>query len=1085
MTRRLSRLLLAAACAAAGVALLALPSTARAQTLTTGAIGGAVTDAATGEPLAGVTVIVASPALQGEQIAITDEDGRYKLTSLPPGDYVVTFVYAELTVRRPVTVSVHRTAAAFVALDTAQAVGEVITIESRPPAIDPSSTTQGVTLDASYTRHLPVGRSYDELQTATAGASADDAGVSFSGSSSLENQYVVDGLNTTTLLYGQVGSPVVNEFVAETEIITGGYNAEHGRSTGGVINVVTKSGSNTLRGSVFGYVSPGATTAGARRIASQTTSIDAESEQIVDADVGVELGGPIVRDRLWFYVGVAPAWSREHQDRVTKRRVDVEDDGVPDVDPATGFLVFEELDRQRRRVRDTRVPFVAKLNGAVTPAHQGQLSLSGSTARGNELGVNGLPEATHLDYDALTTDLVGRWTSKLGDGETELEAVAGWHRSSYAQAPRFGGAAAVPRQNLYYGDLGTWGTLGGESAATVAGCTDGGPDDPYPEIRNCPDEGESYAIGGPGALADATEERRVGRLGVTQRVRAAGHHELKAGVDVEDNVLRQRRQYSGDMYFDVMLPTDWSGGETYVYRYVRLASAGNPEGFAGRCPDSDQGLELPCEYLGPTDVVGETFNWAAYLRDSWQVLPNLTVNLGLRYEEQRLRYARSLQDTVDPLTGEHRGKDAMVLDGMWAPRIGVVYDWTRQGRGKLYGHWGRYYESVPMSLNSINFGGEITYRGIYEMGQCGMPVDGVGGPDGPSCLDGGEEPSLASNVYGTGVLVAPGVRAQYLDEAILGVEVALTDDTRLGVALHDRRLGRVLEDVSPDHTETYILANPGEFPDEEADALRAQIDATTDPAERERLAHLLEVYEGIRGFDRPTRVYNALALTLSRRLSHRLFVQGSYTYARTRGNFPGLYSPDSGAIMPNITAQYDLYELLGNREGALPVDRPHDLKVDAYYTLTPGARTAVTVGGRARLASGTPVDALGSNSMYGFDESFVLPRGAIGRTEVDAGLDVHLAVARDLGGGRTLEVFTDVFNLVDRQAAIYLDETYTRDNVNPILGGDGEDLVFAKATDWDGLEPDDPMSPTRNRNFRNAEVRNPPLMARFGARLTF
>ncbi len=1058
---------------------------AAAQTLTTGAIQGGVTDAVSGEPLAGVTVIVASPALQGEQVAITDEAGQYKITSLPPGDYTVRFIYAELTARRPVTVSINKTSPAHAALDLTEAVGEVITIESRPPAIDPTSTSQGVTLDQGYTRNLPVGRTYDDLLTAAAGSASDDAGVSFAGSSSLENQYVVDGVNTTTLVYGQVGAPVINEFIEQTEILTGGYNAEHGRSTGAVVNVVTKSGSNQLHGSVFAYVSPGATVAGATPIRTQTASIDAESSQIFDADVGVELGGPIVRDRLWFYVGFAPHVGREHLDRVTKRRVDAGGDGVPDVDPDTGFLVFEELDRERRLARATSYQFVTKLNGAISPEHQGMVSLIGTPGSGNELGVNGLPAATHLEYRALTTDLSGRWTSKLDDGKTELEAVVGWHRASYAQTPIHGDAAGVPRQNLYYGDLGTWGMLGGESAATIAGCRDGGADDRYPGIRNCPDEGESYAIGGPGGLADVTEERRSARLAATQRFTGLGHHEIKVGADLENNLLRQRRQASGDMYFDVMLPTDWSAGETYVYRYVRLASDGNPQGFTGACPDSDQGTDFACEFLGPTDVVGQTVNWAAYLRDSWQLRPNLTVNLGLRYEEQRLRYARDLQGTVDPFTGEYRGTDAMTLRGMWAPRLGVVYDWTRQGRSKLYAHWGRFYESVPMDLNSINFGGETTYRAVYEMGQCGDSDDGVGAPDGPSCLDGGETPSLGSNVFGSGVLVAPGVRAQYLDEAILGVEVAIDDDLKVGLAVHDRRLGRVLEDVSPDNTETYILSNPGEFPEAEADALRAQIEATADPDERARLEHLLEVYTGIRAFEKPSRVYNALQLTASRRLSRALFVQGSYTYARTRGNFPGLYSPDSGAINPNITAQYDLIELLGNRRGPLPADRPHELKVDGYYTFALAGRSALTTGARARLSSGTPVDALGSNAMYGFDEAFVLPRGAIGRTEIDAGLDLHLSYGRDLGGGRAIEVFTDVFNVFDRQAAIYLDETYTRDNVNPIIGGDDEDLVFVKTQDWDGTEPDDPTTPTRNRNFRNAELRNPPLTARFGARLTF
>jgi hypothetical protein len=1079
---------------------LALPAReAAAQTLTTGAIQGVITDAETGRPLFGATVVAASSALQGTQAEITDASGQYKITNLPPGTYVITCYYEQATVRKSgFRVSINKTTPGYLAVDVSQAAGEVIEIEGSGPTIDSTSTTQGVTFDQNYTRNLPVGRTYDDLMTGAAGSSSDDAGVSFSGSSSLENQYIVDGLNTTTLVYGQVGSPIVNEFIEETEIITGGYNAEHGRSTGAVVNVVTRSGSNTLRGSIFGYASPGFLIAGAEATPTQSASIDAESNQIYDVDFGFELGGPIVRDKLWFYAGLAPHVEREHLDRITKRRVDCHRieadgslsgcdpayaDGQPDIDPETGFLVFEELDRERMRSRRNAYQFVGKLNLAVAPEHQGQVSVVGTPATGNELGINGLPGATRFEYTELTTDLSAKWTSKLDGSKTELEAVVGWHRSSYRQSALDAMVADEPRQNLYYGDLATWGALGGESQATMDGCSDG-PGDDFPGIRNCPDEGIGYAMGGPGSLPDSSEDRYSARLSATQRVQALGNHELKAGIDVEDNRLTSLRQTSGDMSFDVLLPQEWAAGETHVYRYVRLAPDGNPDGLPDVCVDTDAGVDRACEFIGPTDVVSETLNWAAYLRDSWQLMPNLTLNAGVRYEEQRLRYADALQDTVDPFTGEYRGSNAMTLRGMFAPRLGAIYDWTRQGRSKVYGHWGRFYESVPLSLNTINFGGETTYHRVYEMDSCGDTDSGVGGPDGPSCLSAGSDP-MGGSVYGSGVLVAPGVKAQFMDEAILGVEYELFDDFKVGVAYHDRRLGRVLEDVSPDNTATYILSNPGEFPEEEADALRAQIEAETDPDERARLEGLLEVYTGIRDFEKPRRVYQALQVTAVKQFADAFFLQASYTYARTRGNFPGLYSPDSGAILPNITAQYDLIELGANREGPLPNDRPHDLKVDGYYRLDLRRAGQLTSGARLRVGSGTPIDALTSNSVYGYDESFVLPRGAIGRSAWQTGVDLHFGYGRSLGGGMSLEVFTDLFNVINRQSTSYVDETYSYDNVNPIVGGDAEDLLWAKTQDWDGTEPDDPLSPTRNRNFRNAETRNPPFAARLGARLIF
>ncbi|HUQ07001.1 MAG TPA: TonB-dependent receptor [Kofleriaceae bacterium] len=1065
--------------------LLALAGTATAQSLTTGAVQGVVTDASTGEPLVAVTVVATSPALQGSQAAITDETGHYKITNLPPGTYAITCYFADVAVRRTVDISANKTTPGYLSLDTAQAIGEVITIDGKAPSIDPTATTQGVTIDSEYTRRLPVGRDYESVLSAAAGGGSDDGGATFSGSSSLENQYIVDGVNTTTLVYGQLGSPVVNEFIEQTEIITGGYNAEFGRSTGGVINVVTKTGSNEFRGSVFGYANPGALVASATPTPTQSASIDSEYEVDYDADVGFEIGGPILRDKLWFYAGLAPHSERERLSRVTKRRVDADGDGIPDVDPETGFLVFEELDRQELRSQTTSYPFVGKLNFAVAPEHQGSLSIVGNSGSADDIGLDGLASATRFENHALTTDVAARWTSKLNDNKTELEALIGWHRSSFRQDPRDASAMSTPRQNLFFGDLGVWGGLGGESQRTIDGCVDGTADDPYPMIRNCPDEGVGYAIGGAGYLADSSEGRIGARLGVTQRFAVVGHHEVKAGLDLEDNRLRTRRGTSGDVIYDVNLPTDFSTGETIAARYVRLAPDGNPDGLPDMCPDSDNGTNYACELLGPTDVHAQTVNWAAYLRDSWQIRSDLTINAGMRYEEQRVRYAKDLQNQVDPFTGELRGTDAVQLKNMWAPRLGVIYDWTGEGRSKLYGHWGRFYESVPMAMNSINFGGETTYRRVYDPAQCGDAVEGVGGADGIGCEASGEDPALGSNVYGSGVLVAPGVKPQYMDEAILGVEVALFDDLKLGVSFHDRRLGRVLEDVSPDNTETYILSNPGEFPEEEEARLLAEIEATTDPAERERLEHLLEVFTGIRNFDKPSRVHNALQFSAVKRFAASFFVQASYTYSRTRGNFPGLYSPDSGAILPNITGQYDLIELLGNRYGPLPSDRPHDLKIDGYYVADLEQAGELTGGARFRIASGTPVDALGASNMYGYDESFVLPRGAFGRSAPDTGLDLHFSYGRKFSKDVELEVFTDIFNVFNRQAPSYVDESYSYDVVNPILGGDGEDLVFAKTQDWDGNEPDDPTSPTRNRNFRNAETRTPPLAARLGARLTF
>jgi hypothetical protein len=309
-----------------------------------------------------------------------------------------------------------------------------------------------------------------------------------------------------------------------------------------------------------------------------------------------------------------------------------------------------------------------------------------------------------------------------------------------------------------------------------------------------------------------------------------------------------------------------------------------------------------------------------------------------------------------------------------------------------------------------------------------------------------------------------------------------------------RTMGRVIEDVSLDGARTYVLANPGEFSREAERDLEAEIEdlmASGDP-EDASLADLkqaqLDQYRGIRIFDKPRRDYTALQLVAVKRFSKSFFLQGSYTYSRTTGNYPGLYSPDNGQADPNISSQYDLIELLANRDGALPQDRPHYFKLDGYYTFDFGGAGSLTTGTRIRALSGVPSDALGRHATYGQDESFLLPRGEMGRLDPDWSVDAHVGYARELGKKLELQVYTNLINLPTllRTEGVYaVDETYTFDFTNPIVGGRYEDLIWLKGLGTNGEERTQGSPATRNRNFRNPTVRYTPFFAQIGARLLF
>ncbi len=1092
-----------------GLALTAPPAQAQG---TTGAIQGVVTDTSSGDALAGVTVVVTSGSVS--QTAITEEDGSYRITGLTPGDYLVTFFFGDTTIeRKNINVGVDKTTPVFQKINTQAAVQETIVIEDKPPAIDPTSTTQGITIDQEYTRNIPVpGRTFESTLGAAAGSQGDGLGVAFSGSTSLENQYYVDGVNTTGLRYGTSGSPVINNFIEEIEVITGGYNAEYGRATGAVVNVATITGDNTLKGEVFFTGRPGVLVAEREFTPFEGASIDTIGNLDYSIDGGFVLSGPIVKDKLWFAVGIAPQYSRTKITRTTKRRMDCQQllpsgalspcdpdfdnpstpevegyaDGTADVDPDTGFTLFETLGRRNLYVDGGGINVLGKLNYALRPEHQGQVSVFALPGRSNGKETYGLPQAGDYTLSGITADVAAKWTSKFNDNKTEVETVIGWHHDSTKLTPKFSQAGITPYEQLVFGNLGTWSGLGYEDAATANGCIDNAGGDPYPLIENCPDlVGHGYQVGGIGVILDDADNRYSAKLSVTQRVKAVGNHEIKAGVDVDDNRLTEPRTYTGGVYYLNLQDR----GTILGNRFIQVAPVGTTDPkFDEICRHTPSGamqpVDQPCRYIGQSGegsmVEGQTLNWSVFLRDSWQIRPNLTVNAGLRYEEQRLRYAEYLRDDVDVNTNQPFGKNAMTMTNMWAPRVGVLYDWTKEGRSKIYGHWGRFYESIPMDINSRSFAGEVFLRQTFDAGRCGEAPPGYGGPSGNGC----NPDDAANDIIGiNGTLVAPGIKPQYMDERILGVEYELAEDLKIGIAYQNRELGRVIEDVSTDGAATYIIANPGEWDESEEADLMARIEAEDDPGQRARLENLLRQYRGIRQFDPPSRNYHALQFTLTRRFSKALYMQGSYTYSKTKGNFPGLISYDNGQVDPNISSQYDLIELTSNRYGSLPQDRPHYIKLDGYYQFDLKQAGQLTTGTRIRALSGTPRQALAAHWLYGFNESFLLPRGTVGRTQFETGLDIHVGYARKLKSNMELEVFSDIINVFNDQGVAGVSNAFTVSNSNPIIGGSYEDLIWAKANGNTGGETAEPIR--RNPNYGNTTSRYSPLTVQLGARLSF
>ena len=1094
---------------------------------TNGQLRGQIKDKATGEAAIGATVVATSPALVGEQVVITDETGQYFVNSLPPGLYTLTIYYENKTFSRAnVLIQLGKEALVNVTVDpkaegkaVGSGKGEVIEVSGTVPIIDQGSTKTGVTITDDYTRNIPTGRTFGGVLGASAGTAGDTYGTSISGATSAENIYVVEGINTTDTGFGGLSTNLPNEFIQETEVITGGYNAEFGRATGGIVNVVTKQGSNQFRGSVFGYFTPGALVADAEGIQREGSAVDSETNLDYRYDFGAELGGPIIKDKLWFHVGLNPSFSKTTVRRTVNTQVDDNADGIPDIDPDTGFTIHKEVGAQDLVDKPAQYFFTAKINGAVNQNNQFQISAFGNPETSDPVfALTRNPETTQYHSSDGAYDLSGKWTSKFNEGKTQVDAVVGFHRGYENQQVQAGREAIqdVPRirfnqeRSLYDFQA----IEGGD--AVVGACNDTDPaTDPYPMIRNCPVI--QYSSQGLGFLEERTNDRTSAILSVTQRVKAAGYHTFKVGGDVELATYDSGRiNTGGSQIFKRQNDSATGPGNWQLRQFMKVARNLNegeimdpttiPE-LDPANPNFDPNAQLCagdralCVVADKLQADTNNTSLAAYVQDSWQVLPNLTFNLGLRWEQQTGYVAKALQGTLTP-EGETVPDAAYKLNNLVAPRVGFIYDPTKEGKAKVFGHWGRFYESVPMDLNVRAFGGEITNFTIVNASRlsAGDPgydpncdVDFTNRPVGTDlgsiilqCQDRAPQALL-----GQGLEFVTDLKGQYTQEVIAGAEYEFMPDLKVAINYIHRTLPTVIEDISTDGGNTYLITNPGEDLSGQAADLHKQAEELMNSGDPEKMA-LGEVLESrsksvafVSKYDKPTRNYDAVQLQATQRPTRNSLLIASYTYSAEKGNYPGLFSTETGQLDPNLTSLYDLPDLMANRYGPLGLDRPHNFKVDGFYRFNFKQAGLLTTGGSFRLLSGIAHNALAAHPTYGNGESYLLPRGSFERSPVTTSLDAHVSYGYQINKTTMFEGFVRIFNVLNTQDELNVDEIYTFDNANPVVGGTPEDLAHIKALDDFGLQSAGATTVTPNKNFGHLNSRQAPRSIQLGVRLTF
>ena len=946
---------------------------------TTGDIAGRVTDEQ-GGALPGVTVEARSPAFQGVRTAISDATGGFRLLLLPPGLYKVTAnLQGFARTEQPVVVALGKISTA--ELQMRAAVKEEVVVSGEAPVVDQTSNTVGTNIDSQKIRSLPSGRNYTSIvqispgvSTQTSNTEAFANAITVYGSTGLENSFVIDGVLTSGVEYGAQGKELNYEFVQELDVKTGGYQAEFGRSTGGIINVITKSGGNEFHGEAFTYYDNSSLQANNKH---KNETLFGTFQGFNRLDYGVALGGYILKDKLWFF-GAYDRVQNTNKQTLT-----------------SGPNFGERADTDSKRDLAS-----GKLTWMVSPSQ----TLVGSFFQDPRDDVGAVNDGAHPLNGPFET-FIG--TQKFGGQDYSLRYTG-----------LFGSSFVLSGQ----------GAIHHEQNSVVPGLPGGD------EIQYIDQRDNNAQTGGFGLIQEKKFKRYLGAISGTAYL---ANHEIKGGFEYLEDKADVIKRESGGQLVTILQIEGYNGPPVYQHFYWTIPTASLPD-------------NVPTSQLNATPY-HRTFSF--YLQDSWRVLPNLTINAGLRYDNQKI------------YSGD--GTEQINLTGSWAPRIGFSWDPTNDNRTKVFGSFGYFYEQIPMDLVIRSYSSERQPT-IYNFDPVSIAGDAnaasLAGDDTAATLPVTPAFGGGGKIFGGfNDLTDPGVKGQYVREFLFGVEREVIPNFAVGARFIYRDLPRVVEDYLCDLELDYCVGNPT----------------------RGRMATLFTLETAAGGlesqFPAPAakRIYRGFQLDATKRFSDHWSVLASYVYSTLKGNYDGLFAPYTqprGTADPNISALYDYYDFFTagpvkngvaqpvTTNGYLSNDRRHQVKVSGLYV----SPFNLTVGLVTYYRTGTPISRIGLSTAYNRYEFFLLPRGSEGRVPADYEADLHVGYPLQLGPV-TLTALVDVFNILNRQRAVIVDQRY---NISEF---DDPNQTCPRGSGANGC----------NADFGTALARTSPTSVRFGVKLGF
>ena len=954
---------------------------------TTGNVEGTVKDQA-GAVVPNVTVTVVNKAsgMGFKRVVTTNNEGFYRVVQVPAGTYAVsTAAIAGFSAATYENVIV--TAGNSIPVDIKLAIGstpvsvDVAGTDALP--IDTSGSKVQTNISARQIELLPKGANFTGVLKAIPGTRGEafSGGFQVDGASGSENSFMIDGQEVNNFRTGalRANQNVPTQFVSEVSVRSSGFEAEFGGATGGVVNVITKGGSNDWHGEFgSGFTSSrleGKPKPTLLRFTSGTGATFVQtSEYETFPKVGghsflptANLGGPIIKDRVWFFASYTPQLINQNTDTAF----------YSNAPRATRTYRFNEV-----YTRNTRNEFAytridaspsnsLRLTGTFTwnpVATQGNLPF-------NTFSFGGVPPT--VDFGGSIGRLTGNQLTQRQGGRETANNVTGqavWTPTTWLVVNgRYSRGFANEKAGNYFAVQNTQYNCVAGLASNPNSCVTGAVDATNGATLFDVSLRTNYS-------GDATFI--VGNFG--------GRHEFKTGYswlrllnDVSNGYAASGRIA---LYYDGSTITD------------RGATATPTPGAIGNGTLTRIG----------TRGTGQNTSQQIFFQDKWQPTSRLTFNLGIRAEKEDLPSFNKFAPPINFSFGQKI-----------VPRLGFAYDIGGSGKTKVFGSYSEFSDRLRFDLPRGSFGGDFFRVDYFEIFPTSGPFrttftlpsilgnfnDAPGGKCAATGFIGSglsrcqADFRIASNnpnaVLEDGK-VDPNLKPFRQREITFGLQRQLNADYRLSTRYVYKNVLSAVEDAGVRNaagSEAYILGNPG------IGLHRKQLDA----------------FGYIKGAT-PQRRYDAAEVVLDKRLSNHYYYSLNYTYSRLYGNYSGLASSDElGRTSPGVNRFFDLphlgYTSTGQPDnGRLATDRPHVFNAfGAYLFNWMGSKTnETTLSFFQTIETGTPL----STTVGFYTTSIYLKRGDLGRTPTFTQTDLSFSHKYRFGRDGRFSLAGDV-NLIN------------------------------------------------------------------------